>query len=83
MKVSSIESIVRALNDASVPVLVVGGSRTIRTGRPGASSTTIAPACAAAKSNGSTLLAMKRAAGRPQDQADIAELTGIHGGTDA
>jgi hypothetical protein len=30
-----------------------------------------------------TLLAMKRAAGRPQDQADIAELTGIHGGTDA
>jgi hypothetical protein len=30
-----------------------------------------------------TLLAMKRAAGRPQDQADIAELTAIHGGTDA
>jgi hypothetical protein len=30
-----------------------------------------------------TLLAMKHAAGRPQDQADIAELTAIHGGIDA
>lgn len=63
MEVRSVEAIVKALNDAHVQYLIVGGLGVIAHGYQRAPIITL-----------ETLLAMKREAGRPQDLADMRRL---------
>ncbi len=68
MKLASVESITRALYDAGVPFLVVGGL--VEGMAPGVPLRIVRLAA---------LRRLKAAAGRPQDLADIAELRLLHG----